>query len=211
MEFKADMREAEDSELVVCKLGIDGMTCQSCAKKIEGILGTFPGIKTVKVNLAEKFGIVTYNPSLVSAKEVRDRIDDMGFEASLLNEETFCDTRVSQPTNLQCKVFIEGMTCMSCVRSIEEKISSLPGIVRISVNLNRKEGTVDYNASMMTPSTVCDAIDEMGFQATLQEGFDCRPILNGPAGDTKESLTKLLSSSFDSFPVKSLPSEYGEQ
>ncbi|CAG0885773.1 unnamed protein product, partial [Darwinula stevensoni] len=213
MEFKAEMRKTEDCELTQCKLRIDGMTCQSCVKNIQGTLGTLSGIKTVKVNLAEKLGIVTYNPSLISAKEVRDRINDMGFEASLLIEETFCDNRVSQPVNLQCKVFIEGMTCMSCVRSIEEKISTLPGIVRISVNLKRKEGTVDYNSSMMTPSAVCDAIDEMGFQATLQQGFECIPILNGPAGDTKESPTKLLSSpsfpSFPSSPVKSLPSESG--
>ncbi|CAG0901345.1 unnamed protein product, partial [Darwinula stevensoni] len=207
MEFKAEMRKPEDSKVMECKVRIEGMTCQSCVKNIEGTLGTLSGIKTVKVNLAEKLGIVMYNPSLISAKEVRDQIDDMGFEASLLSEEIFCDTRVSQLANLQCKVFIEGMTCMSCVRSIEEKISTLPGIVRISVNLNRKEGTVDYNSSMMTPSAVCDAIDEMGFQATLQQGFECIPILNGPAGDTKESPTKLLSSpSFDSFPVKSLPS-----
>lgn len=73
-------------------ISIEGMTCQSCVKNIEGVVGTMSGVHSVKVDLEGKCGTVIHNPRVVLGAQLADRIDDMGFEAKLLEQsETHVD------------------------------------------------------------------------------------------------------------------------
>ncbi|KAI4455024.1 atp7 isoform b [Holotrichia oblita] len=96
------------------KVNIVGMTCQSCVRNIEETIGKKQGIINIKVNLAEKSGLVHYENSTVTPQEICDAIEDMGFEASL-------PLLMNKQTVNTCVVHIEGMTCNSCVNSIEDK------------------------------------------------------------------------------------------
>ncbi|XP_063219844.1 copper-transporting ATPase 1 isoform X2 [Bacillus rossius redtenbacheri] len=62
---------------------------------------------------------------------------------------------------------VEGMTCQSCVRSIEETLSNKPGILAIKVDLNNKCASVTYNSKVTNPERIRDDISDMGFCATL--------------------------------------------
>lgn len=66
------------------------------------------------MNLQEKSGLIHYDPKTVTSQEICDYIDDMGFEASL----PLLDRK--QEVN-RCILEIKGMTCNSCVQSIEGK------------------------------------------------------------------------------------------
>lgn len=63
------------------------------------------------MDLEAKRGTIVYNPCVIKLKELCTAIDDLGFKASL-PEKT--DPKI-------CIIEIEGMTCMSCVNSIEGK------------------------------------------------------------------------------------------
>lgn len=54
----------------------------------------------------------------------RAMIDDMGFEAALVEKDSKTVT-----------VGIEGMTCMSCVKNIESTVGEKPGVLMIKVTL----------------------------------------------------------------------------
>lgn len=95
------------------RITITGMTCQSCVRSIEETISRGEGIHSIKVNLAEKCGLVQYDPSVITPKSICESIEDMGFEASL--PETLDDNLVLST----CAVHIDGMTCNSCVQSIE--------------------------------------------------------------------------------------------
>lgn len=71
---------------VTSVISIDGMTCQSCVRNIEGVVRVIPGVHSVKVDLEGKRGTVTHNPKVILGKQLADRIDDMGFEAKLLEQ-----------------------------------------------------------------------------------------------------------------------------
>ncbi|KAK9746322.1 Heavy-metal-associated domain [Popillia japonica] len=71
------------------------------------------------------------------------------------------------PPDSTIKVNIVGMTCQSCVRNIEETIGKKPGIINVKVNLAEKSGLVHYENSTVTPQEICDAIEDMGFEASL--------------------------------------------
>ena len=61
---------------------------------------------------------------------VADMIDDMGFEAKIWSESTET-SQGNQPAEVTLSV--EGMTCNSCVKTIEGNMVDKPGVVDIQV------------------------------------------------------------------------------
>ena len=61
-------------------LRVGGMTCAMCVQAIEDVLGKIDGISDVTVNLAAEKAYVTYNPLMTSVSEMRNAIEDLGYE-----------------------------------------------------------------------------------------------------------------------------------
>ena len=66
---------------------IDGMTCMSCVRNIEGSVSVQNGVKFIRVSLDKKLGYVKFDPAFASANGIRDSIEEMGFLASLTPPE----------------------------------------------------------------------------------------------------------------------------
>lgn len=156
----------------VTQIRVEGMTCQSCVRNIEGKISTKPGIINIKVSLSDKCARVTFNPKVTNAASIAEQIDDMGFEASVDLEHTGFKLRnfanLEQGDSvLQTVINIAGMTCQSCVKTIEENLSKNTAIKSIKVSLADQNGTVDYFPNQITPEKLCLLIDDMGFHASL--------------------------------------------
>ncbi|KAK9507900.1 hypothetical protein O3M35_007664 [Rhynocoris fuscipes] len=156
----------EEKEKVI--IGIEGMSCQSCVKNIQNTIGMRNGVISIKVNLEKKLGEIFYNPSLTSPAVLKEAIEDMGFDATLPEDE------------MTTTIGVQGMTCQSCVRNIEKKISEKNGVVNIKVSLEEKMATVTFKPQITSAQDICDAIEDMGFDASLS-------LLNGA-----NSIPKLL-------------------
>lgn len=65
------------------------------------------------------------------------------------------------------KVNIEGMRCQSCVKNIEGTIGSRPEVLSVKVVLEEKLGYIEYKAEEITPNELVEAIEDMGFTASL--------------------------------------------
>lgn len=85
---KVELQELEDTveeagygvvnEKAIIKIG--GMTCAMCVQAIEGVLKKIDGISAVTVNLAAEKAYVTYNPQMTSVNEMKDAIENLGYE-----------------------------------------------------------------------------------------------------------------------------------
>ncbi len=65
---------------------------------------------------------------------------------------------------------LRGMSCASCANSIEEAISSVPGVSECNVNFGAEQATVKYNPQKTDIKQIQDAVDAAGYSATpLQE------------------------------------------
>lgn len=127
-------QEIEDSTKAptTMRVNIEGMRCQSCVKNIEGTIGSRSDVLTVKVDLEEKLGYIEYKTDEVTPGELIEAIEDMGFTASLRSTgesssvERHRDGRSLQSAVSTCTIHIDGMTCMSCVKTItgERGVSS---------------------------------------------------------------------------------------
>lgn len=154
----------KEKEVVI---SIKGMVCMSCVRNIEGNISDKPGIISVKVSLEDENGRVKYDQNITSAEAVAELIDDMGFEAKVQSGQSSALAIPAVPTG-GVTVSIKGMTCQSCVKTIEGKISEHPGVKSIKVSLENETGTIVYYPDKVTEQMLVDAIDDMGFDASLK-------------------------------------------
>ena len=59
---------------------------------------------------------------------------------------------------------VKGMTCQGCVRSIEMKLSKVPGVESAHVNLGTGKATVEYDGSRANVDQLIGAVEQIGFQ-----------------------------------------------
>lgn len=68
-------------------LNIDGMTCASCATRVEKGLNKLSGVQKANVNLALERATVEYNSSDITLQDIIKKIEDIGYKASEKEEE----------------------------------------------------------------------------------------------------------------------------
>ncbi|XP_071389195.1 copper-transporting ATPase 2 [Centroberyx affinis] len=162
------------------RIRVDGMTCQSCVQSIEGQIGALPGVSNIKVFLQDAAALIVFQPLLVTQEQLRDKIEDMGFGADLLVEDPSGpdtgywqrETTAAAILDLSAQtvtIWIVGMTCNSCVQSIEGRISQMTGVHSIVVSLTEGKGTVTFDPRLTQPEPLRAAVEDMGFKASLEE------------------------------------------
>ncbi len=62
-------------------LPIEGMTCASCANRIEKRLSKQPGVTSASVNFATKVATVKYNAAATGPEKLAKAVDDIGYRA----------------------------------------------------------------------------------------------------------------------------------
>ena len=158
-----EVGEEQGEEILV---SVEGMTCQSCVRNIEGNLSQHPGVKSIKVSLEKNNANLVIDTALISPEAAAEAIDDMGFDAKLLSHNsTGGGGGDMYKTGL---ISVKGMTCQSCVRNIEGNIKDKPGVVSISVSLSDEEATVVFDQSVTDQDKIAEMIDDMGFDAVAR-------------------------------------------
>jgi P-type Cu+ transporter len=72
------------SEVSHTTLALEGMTCASCAMRIEKGLKKVPGVIDASVNLASERGTVTYDPLQAGIEQLVQKVEAVGYKATPL-------------------------------------------------------------------------------------------------------------------------------
>jgi len=70
-------------------------------------------------------------------------------------------------------IFIGGMTCQSCVCHVESMLTQKLGVKLVKIGLEQKFGFVRYDPSFTSPASLADVVDDIGFEASLD---DCETL-----------------------------------
>lgn len=143
-------------------LQIKGMTFPSCVETIQQNLGSVDGVKKVVVELNCEIAEVWYLPKVMDTGTLIKAIQEMGFEATVYYPDG------QAPKHRLVMISIEGMTCNSCVKSIEGKIGDLSGVKSTRVSLEEKTGRIVYNPDITAEDSLRNEIDDMGFEASIK-------------------------------------------
>lgn len=83
--FDAELIPPTRSDAVT--LRIYGMTCSACTSTVETALSEMPGITSVAVSLTTETCKVEFDRGLIGPREMVDRIEELGFDAMLSDQE----------------------------------------------------------------------------------------------------------------------------
>jgi len=129
-------------------LPISGMSCASCAARIEKGLASLEGVSQATVNFAAEKATVLFHPDQTDLPRLIKKVEDIGYSAKV--------EKVVLP--------IQGMTCASCVSKVEKTIRSLKGVVQVNVNLATERATIEYLPSIASIRDFKTAIQGAGYQ-----------------------------------------------
>ena len=131
-------------------LPIAGMTCASCAGRVEKALAKVPGVTSVSVNLAtEQARIQAPTDSLPLLLEA---VAQAGYSVP------------SQTVELN----IGGMTCASCAGRVEKALAKVPGVTNATVNLASERAHIE-SLGPVDPARLIEAVTKAGYSAQLTE------------------------------------------
>uniref|UniRef100_A0A673GPJ4 Copper-transporting ATPase 2 n=1 Tax=Sinocyclocheilus rhinocerous TaxID=307959 RepID=A0A673GPJ4_9TELE len=154
-------------------LGVEGMHCGSCVKNITETLSEVVGVNSVFVSLEKGSVDLRFDPSLLTLETVKGLLEEIppgNFMVSIPGWNSRLNSASISPQTVT--IGIEGMTCNSCVQAIEGMVSQRAGVHAIKVNLQEKKGIVTFDASLTSPEELRAAIEDMGFEAWLDQGCE---------------------------------------
>ena len=76
--------QEEDIATEKAVLSVKGMTCAACVATIESYVGCQDGVVNVSVALLAERAEVVFKPDEISPEQIKDAIDDVGFEGEVL-------------------------------------------------------------------------------------------------------------------------------
>ena len=146
METHPTMPEASLAPPTNLTLPITGMTCASCAGRVERALARLPGVVTAQVNLASEHAEITGTaPATVLAAAIRgagygvpERVVELG---------------------------IAGMTCATCAGRVERALGRVPGVQAVQVNLASERAQVTLLGEV-ADATLAAALNRAGYTLT---------------------------------------------
>lgn len=168
-------------------IAVTGMYCNSCVVNIQDNIGKLPGVSSVQVSLEKGQTAIQHNPNLVTTQELQRAIEVLPpgkFKTQISLCEAVSTTSPSeqslatsssflQPLDSVVQIHIEGMTCSSCVQTIENAISQRKGVRSAQVSLANHQGTFEYDPLITTSEELRAAIEDMGFDAFLPGELLC--------------------------------------
>ncbi|MFJ4345732.1 heavy metal translocating P-type ATPase [Pseudomonas sp. NPDC089401] len=131
-------------------LPIAGMTCASCAGRVERALRKVTGAEQVSVNLATEQARVQAPAGSLPA--LVDAVRDAGYGVP------------TRTVELQ----IGGMTCASCVGRVERALGKLPGVEQVSVNLASERAHLEV-LQALDDGLLITAVEKAGYSASLPQ------------------------------------------
>ncbi|MGX7080100.1 heavy metal translocating P-type ATPase [Gemella parahaemolysans] len=134
---------------------IEGMSCASCAAHIEESLKQVDNLSDVNVNFATSKLTLSRGEG-IDRTEVEKIVEKSGYKltyVSSIEERTF---------------ILEGMSCATCAKNIEDTISSLDGTEKAIVNFATEKMVVKFDKEKLSVAEIERKVEEAGYKAKLE-------------------------------------------
>jgi P-type Cu+ transporter len=176
---------AEDRRLRL-RLPIEGMTCATCAGRVEKALNRLSGVEA-SVDLAAESAELRYDPVAFGPDRLAEAVEDAGY-------------RVPHERR---KLKIGGMTCATCAGRVETALARVPGVTAAEVNLASGEAIVEGIAGTVRPAELIGAVHDAGYEADLLtgDGERQRALDSAEARHVRRDLFRVVGAAVLSLPL----------
>lgn len=140
----------------------------------------------VSVSLVMERAVVMHDPRVVSADQVREMVEDRGFDAEVLSTDLpspsasrFHDGPDAFATTT---VAVEGMTCGACTAAVEGGFKDVPGVRHFSISLLSERAVIEHDPTLLTPDQIAEIIEDRGFGAEILDTAQSKPEAEAKGG-----------------------------
>lgn len=137
---------------------IQGMTCASCAQKVEKTLNQLPQVKA-QINLATE-EVFLDHPEEYDIQVLKEAVEKAGYQ--LIIQEDWAQKIPGQRQHFT----LQGIHCSACASKIEVAVGQLSSILSSSVNPATEILTVEWQ-DQPDPDAVYNTVKLLGYQANL--------------------------------------------
>ncbi len=138
---------------------IDGMTCSSCEHHIESVVSKLDGVEKVNASFKDGNATVSFDKEKVSEKQIKEAIDSTGYTV-----RESAESNQKEPEKFEkVVVAVDGMTCSSCERPIEDAVSKLDGVSKVKASYRDRQATITFDKSKTNAEQVKKTINSTGF------------------------------------------------
>ncbi|CAI2196017.1 17026_t:CDS:2, partial [Funneliformis geosporum] len=179
------------------RVSLSGLTCASCVRSIEGALRNLPGLipSSINVNLLTSNAILNFDENKLSIEKIEQAILGAGYgvedikvetgslpipkRAITINSNKKNDYKIpfenldssTQDENsireVTTKLIVGGMTCASCVNTIQYSLESLPGVEYAHINLLTNEANIKHDLNQVGIRDLIKKVEDIGYEADL--------------------------------------------
>ncbi|KAF2470947.1 heavy metal translocatin [Lindgomyces ingoldianus] len=188
------------AHMATTTLKVEGMTCGACTSAIETGFHGVEGVGNVSVSLVMERAVVQHDPKIISADQVREIIDDRGFDAEVLSSDLPAatqnaddhiwsdseDDEAEEALHVSTTTLsVGGMTCGACTSAVEGAFKNVAGIKSFRISLLSERADIEHDVKIISPSQLADAIEDVGFDAKVLE-----TVAHTPAKKTRRNYSK---------------------
>ena len=132
-------------------LVIEGMHCAACAINVERALGGVDGVHSATVNYATGKATIEYDTLAIESAKIVEGVRSSGYGV----------------VSVTRRLAVEGMSCASCVNSVEKTLLREPGVLTASVNLALNQAEITFLPGLTTVEKLVQLLTEIGYPGKL--------------------------------------------
>ncbi|CRK15002.1 hypothetical protein BN1723_002165, partial [Verticillium longisporum] len=170
---EAAFDDDDDEDMMSTTIAIEGMTCGACTSAVEGGFKDLPGLKFFSISLLSERAVVEHDPTLLTAEQIAEIIEDRGFGAEILESNKIQPERKSKPgagstsTIATTTIAIEGMTCGACTSAVEGGFTDVDGVLKFNISLLAERAVITHDTSKLSADKIAEIIEDRGFGAEV--------------------------------------------
>ncbi|MCX9085531.1 MAG: heavy metal translocating P-type ATPase [Candidatus Methanoperedens sp.] len=198
-------------------IGIIGMTCMHCHKRVTDAISKLKGVKSVEVSLENKSATIEFDEVATNLDAIKKAVIDAGYEVGE-KASPKTESKPEQSANI-CPVVLEdhkettekpvakhetgdsttislkisGMTCGACAANIEKVTRKLNGVISSTVNVSIEKASIKYDPSLVKQKDIEEAIKSIGYGIVKEKiTFDVGGMTCGACAANIEKVLKKI-------------------
>lgn len=188
------------SHMTTTTLKVEGMTCGACTSSVESGFKDVEGVGAVSVSLVMERAVVTHDANKITAQELRDIVEDRGFDAEVLSSDRpdspmfdVADVEAQEAGTSVTTIHVGGMTCGACTSAVEGAFKDVAGIKSFNISLLSERAVIEHDTSIISPEKLAETIEDTGFDAEVLETKAAGPPTTNPRHRRKGDQMKLMT------------------
>lgn len=161
-------------------IALGGLTCGHCVATVESALRAVRGVREASADLSTQTAVVRFDPSTAAIPALEGAVASAGYAprppSGLVSVSSVPEAPAAAPAAPPSRepvledhfLAIGGMTCGSCVRSVEQAVEHVPGVSACEVSLSDGSARIRIDPGQVAVEDVVASIRAAGYGARIE-------------------------------------------